>query len=97
MFGSNRAKKTIDKTTDKENKMSRKTTTVKSLLVYANEQLSRKDEYATMSFKMGICNMIEMVLMDTKNYVGFMFLNNDDSELHTMGYWNRRYYFSRKL
>ena len=69
--------------------MSRKTVNVLSLLQWANENLSRDDEFATVDFKCGICCMIEMVLHDSGNYAGFMFQDNNDSDCGTLGYYSR--------
>ena len=77
--------------------MSRKTVNVLTLLEWANKNLSRDDEFATVGFKSGICTMIELVLMETGNYAGFMFLNNDDSDTGTLGYYSRQYYYSNKM
>ena len=77
----------------KEIKMRKRSTTeVKSLLKYANDELKRKDEFATKEFKMGICNMIEFILFETGNYRGYSYLDNTDIELHSDGYWNRQYH-----
>tara|TARA_A100001015_G_scaffold207928_1_gene232623 strand:- start:374 stop:631 length:258 start_codon:yes stop_codon:yes gene_type:complete len=77
--------------------MSRKTVNVLSLLKWANASLKRDDEFATVDFKCGICSMIEMVLMDTGNYQGFCFHNNDDSDCGTLGYYSRTYFYSTKM
>tara|TARA_A100001515_G_scaffold18236_1_gene13294 strand:- start:431 stop:700 length:270 start_codon:yes stop_codon:yes gene_type:complete len=77
--------------------MSRKTVNVLSLLQWANKNLAREDEFATAEFKSGICTMIEMVLMDTENYEGFMFLNHEDSDTGTLGYYSRSYFYSAKM
>ena len=77
--------------------MSRKTVNVLSLLKWANKNLAREDEFATAEFKSGICTMIEMVLMDTENYEGFMFLNHEDSDTGTLGYYSRSYFYSQKM
>jgi hypothetical protein len=77
--------------------MSRKTVSVIMLLEYANKNLKRDDEYATVDFKSGVCTMIEMVLMDTGNYAGFMFQDNDDSDTGTLGYFTRSYFYSPKM
>jgi len=60
---------------------SRKTVSVKDMIAYANNQLSRVDDYATKDFKSGICTMIESLLHMTDNYSGFMFNNNSDSDI----------------
>jgi len=74
--------------------MSRKTTSVRSMLDYANKMLKRSDEYATKEYKIGIICMLEEVLHATGNYKGFMFINNDDSECDTLGYYSRQYFYS---
>tara|TARA_R110002074_G_scaffold354281_1_gene526097 strand:- start:516 stop:785 length:270 start_codon:yes stop_codon:yes gene_type:complete len=77
--------------------MSRKTVNVLSLLEWANKNLKRKDEFATVDFKCGICAMIEMVLHESDNYAGFMFQNSDDSDTGTLGYYSRSYFYSEKM
>ena len=72
--------------------MKRKTINVTTLLNWANTELQRTDEFATVDFKAGICSMIEMVLFKSNNYNGFMFKNNNDSETGTLGYYSRFYY-----
>lgn len=49
----------------------RKTIEVKEMLEWANKQLGRTDEYADTKFKAGICTMIEHLLMETDNYMGY--------------------------
>ena len=77
--------------------MSRKTIDVLALLEWANRNLKREDEFATVDFKSGICSMIEMVLLETGNYEGFSFQNNDDSATGTLGYYSRSYFYSTKM
>ena len=77
--------------------MSRKTVNVLTLLEWANKNLKRDDEFATANFKSGICSMIEMVLLETDNYEGFMFLNHEDSDTGTLGYYSRSYFYSAKM
>lgn len=62
-----------------------------NVLNYANKQLKRTDEFANENFKAGVIAMIENVLMETGNYNGFMFLDVNDSEFGTAGYFNRQY------
>ena len=77
--------------------MARKTVNVLKLLEWANENLKRDDEFATVDFKCGICSMIEMVLHETGNYEGFMFQDNDDSDCGTLGYYSRSYFYSAAM
>ena len=72
--------------------MPRKTVDVRPLLEYANIQLARTDKHVTKEYKIGIVNMIEKILHDTRNYAGFMFVDNDDSDTGTLGYYSRQYY-----
>ncbi len=74
--------------------MSRKTIEVLRILEWANHNLKRNDEYATREFKIGIICMLEDILHATNNYAGFMFLNNDDSDTGTLGYYSRSYFYS---
>jgi hypothetical protein len=69
--------------------MSRKTMNVEVMLDWANTQLSRTDDFADKKFKSGICSMIEKILMDTGNYNGFYFI---DDESTPIGYKNELYY-----
>jgi hypothetical protein len=70
----------------------KKTLGVAQVLDYANLQLKRTDSDATKDFKSGVCTMIERVLHDTGNYNGFMFINPDDSDHGTLGYFSRKYF-----
>jgi hypothetical protein len=38
------------------------------------------------------CTTLERVLHDTGNYEGFMFINNNDIEINTLGYFKRKYF-----
>ena len=77
--------------------MSRKTISVLQMLEYANIQLARTDKFVTKEYKEGIVTMIEKILHDTGNYAGFGFINNDDSECGTLGYYSRQYLYSDKM
>lgn len=77
--------------------MAKKTQPVADILAFANYQLARTDEFATADYKRGICNMIERVLHDTGNYEGFGFLDNNDREIWTLGYYSRCYTFSHNI
>jgi len=70
----------------------KKTIEVKELLEWANTQLERTDEYADVGFKSGICTMIEKVLMDSGNYNGYQYLDVDNCEFGTIGYFSRQYH-----
>ena len=71
----------------------RKTVSVQDMVTYANMQLARTDEFATKDFKIGVCTMIESILHLTNQYQGFMFINNEDIEINTLGYYSRKYFF----
>ena len=69
----------------------RKTIEVSTMVEWANLQLGRTDDYADVGFKLGISTMVECMLFNSKNYNGFQFINNDDSEVGTIGYYSRYY------
>jgi hypothetical protein len=71
---------------------SKKTIEVSTMLDWANEQLKRTDEFATVAFKAGIATTIERILFNTNNYKGFGFIDNADSDTGTLGYYTRFYY-----
>jgi len=77
--------------------MSRKTVNVLMLLEWANKNLAREDEFATVDSKSSICCMIEMVLHKSDNYAGFCFQDNDDSDCGTLGYYSRSYFYSATM
>ena len=62
----------------------RKTIEVSLMLEWANEQLTRTDDYANDKFKAGIATMIERLLLSSNNYNGYMALEGGD--------FNRYYY-----
>ena len=70
----------------------KKTLGVSHMLDYANNQLKRTDSDATRDFKSGVCAMIERILHDTENYNGFMFVNPNDSDHGSLGYFSRKYF-----
>ena len=70
----------------------KKTLGVSHMLDYANNQLKRTDSDATRDFKSGVCVMIERILHDTGNYNGFMFLDPNNSDHGTLGYFSRKYF-----
>ena len=76
---------------------SRKNMSVYDLILFTNHNLERTDEWATLEYKRGLIDTLEYVLHLTKNYNGFGFINNDDSEVGTLGYYFRHYYIKRKL
>jgi hypothetical protein len=73
----------------------RKTIDVLEMVEYANYQLSRTDETATKEFKIGVIAMLESILRRTNNYNGFMFVNNNESDIDTVGYYSRKYFLPK--
>ena len=69
----------------------RKTFSVEELKEFANKSLARTDSYATGDFKSGVCTVIERVLMDSGNYNGFRFLDEDKLD-DVDGYFSRHYF-----
>ncbi len=76
---------------------SRKTTSVLALLTRVNAQLARTDESATKDWKSGLCMMIEVVLHETNNYVGYSYVGDRQPERDTLGYYSRRYLVNKAL
>lgn len=76
--------------------MGRKTIDVQTIVDYANIQLKRTDEVATMEFKQGICAMVDKTLHSTNNYEGFYHLNPSDCKFNTVGYFSRHYFYNKK-
>jgi len=72
--------------------MSRKTVKVESLREHANNILGSTDPYFTKDFKSGMCALLEKSLHLSGNYNGFMFINTNDSEYDTLGYFSRKYF-----
>ncbi len=70
----------------------RKTIDIESLVKYANGHLARTDEYADARFKSGVTVLLETALLRSDCYKGFMFLDNNDSETGTLGYFSRQYF-----
>lgn len=62
----------------------RSTVSAVAILDYANKQLERKNDFATSSFKSGVCLMIERILFEAGAYSGFKFLG--DSEVTSPDY-----------
>lgn len=70
----------------------RKTVKMKDIVERANLLLASKEEFATKEFKMGIVAMLEHALHEARAYRGFMFIDNSDSEIDTLGYYSRKYF-----
>jgi len=69
----------------------KKTTRIIPIITWTNQQLMRKDIMATKDFKMGLCVLLEKILLMSDGYEGFSFQDNDDSEIDTCGYYSRIY------
>lgn len=70
----------------------KKTVDVKMLVEFANTQLARKDSTADIGYKIGICNFIEKVLMETGNYEGYMYLDDGEIAFGSLSYFSRKYF-----
>lgn len=78
--------------------MARKTIEVGKLLKFANARLAHK--YSTPDEREAVCAMIELVLFETGNYVGYRYLEPDVingtgylDETEVDGCGSRRYYY----
>lgn len=69
----------------------RKTIEVEMIKKWANDSLSRTDEFADSKFKAGICSAIEKILHETNNYKGFGFLELN-AQINSDNYYSRFYY-----
>ena len=72
--------------------MSRKTVKVEDIKNHVNGILESNNPYYTKDFKSGVCIVLEEVLHLSGNYNGFMFIDNEDSEIDTLGYFSRKYF-----
>ena len=71
----------------------KKTLTVAQLKERANQLLAAPtNERITKDFKAGIASMLEWSLMRANAYKGYRYLDNQNSEFDTLGYWERQYY-----
>ena len=73
--------------------MARKTVDVEGLKNYANHLLGLPEDefYITADYKAGVCVMIEKVLLTSGNYNGYSYLNDEDCELGSFGFYSRKY------
>lgn len=69
-----------------------KTISVEKMKDWANEVLASKNEDITLEYRAGVCAAIEKILHSSNNYHGFMFIDNNDSEVNTPGYFSRKYF-----
>jgi hypothetical protein len=71
--------------------MARKTINVDDVKQMINDHLARTDKFATADFKAAMCTIADNVLFDGGNYRGFSFLNGEDTETGTVGFYSRKY------
>ena len=70
----------------------KKTLTVAQLKARANQLLAAPvNDRITKDFKAGIASMLEWSLMRANAYKGYRYLDNQNSEFDTLGYWERHY------
>jgi len=70
----------------------KKTLTVAQLKARANQLLAAPvNDRITKDFKAGIASMLEWSLMQANAYKGYRYLDNENSEFDTLGYWERHY------
>lgn len=72
----------------------KRTINIDKVIDIANKNLglSELTEHINTEFKMGICAMIEQILLDSGRYNGFYHLDKDDCEFGTFGYYSRKYF-----
>jgi hypothetical protein len=79
--------------------MPRKTFSVEKFKLDTNKILASDEcanmyvanEGALIAYFECLCTRLERILLDTGNYEGFQFLDNNDSNINTVGYFKRRY------
>ena len=72
---------------------SKKTVSVSELKEHANNLLTLDEcSVITKEWKEGVCSMIEKTLHLSGNYNGFYFLDSDNCEINTFGYFTRKYF-----
>lgn len=72
----------------------RKTVEVADLKRWANNILTTPNgevNHITREYKDGVCTFIELALHKAKAYKGYVFVDNQDSEYGTYGYFTREY------
>lgn len=75
--------------------MARKTIEVSKLLNATNHFLATKE--STPDSRQAVCSFLETVLFETKNYVGFRYLDAAQYPNEVDGLGSRRYYFPSAL
>jgi hypothetical protein len=75
--------------------MARKTIEVGKLLNAANHFLAIKE--STPDSREAVCSFLETILFETKNYMGFRYLDADKFPGEVDGLGSRRYYYPSAL
>jgi hypothetical protein len=74
-------------------KKQRKTVEISELIDFANKILSLPESVmVTKDYKEGICTVLEFSLKSANAYKGFYFIDNNNCELNTFGYYSRFYF-----
>jgi len=70
----------------------KKTISVEALIDYSNIQLANKDKHITAEYLEGVISTVQHFLHASGNYNGFMFIDNNDCEIGTIGHLRRKYF-----
>lgn len=57
-----------------------------------NKAITEKEFPLNTDQKEILCTFLEIILLNTNNYKGFMFEDNNNSEILTNGYFTRKYF-----
>jgi len=73
-------------------KKSKKTAQIVAIVTRVNYQLALW--HHSQEYKKGLCEMLEDILNTTNNYRGYMFLSNDEIEIHEKKFYDRKYFLA---
>ena len=74
------------------NKKPKNTAQIVSIVTHVNYQLSLW--HHSQEYKKGLCEMLDTILNKANSYHGFMFLNNNEIEIHEKRFYDRKYFLA---
>ena len=63
-----------------------------NLLLECTGKTTSLPSMATKEFKEGVCVMLELALHTADRYEGFRYLDSENCQYDSVGYWSRKYY-----
>lgn len=70
----------------------KKTIKIADFIDLVNIKLKLPESFAPQEWKEGICSLADHMLLQEGVYNGFCFVDNDDCEINTFGYYTRKYF-----